>query len=317
MVDDLFSDHLDLFLLCPNGRQHKGLNTEKFVPNPRHTSPQALGMFEFVGKLMGIVLRHRNFLPFELPPLVWKLLAGQPVSAADLPLHDMAAADVLRQIATCDKSGVTNEAEFQDLFCPGGVPLTFMFDQSDGHAVELLPGGKERRVTFANRHEFVDLASRLRLTEFEAACAAMRRGICSIIPERALRLFTWRELEVMVCGDPHVDVALWRSKTTYQGWSGDNPVVQRFWRVVASMSSQDRQQLLRFTWGRSRLPRANAWPADTPFKLTCKHSGGDNALPIAHTCFFQLELPQYTTDEVLKRRLLAAAHFGLGGFLIA
>jgi hypothetical protein len=48
----------------------QGVNTEKYVPNPKHTSPQALAMFEFVGRLMGIVLRHKNYLPFELPPLV-------------------------------------------------------------------------------------------------------------------------------------------------------------------------------------------------------------------------------------------------------
>ena len=54
---------------------HQGVNTEKYVPNPRHTSPLALSMFDFVGRLIGIVLRHKNYLPFELPPLVrWVVL---------------------------------------------------------------------------------------------------------------------------------------------------------------------------------------------------------------------------------------------------
>lgn len=70
IVDDLFSPHFDLFLLCPNGRDAQGVNTEKFVPNPRHTSPQALQMYEFVGRLMGVVLRHKSYLPFEFPPMV-------------------------------------------------------------------------------------------------------------------------------------------------------------------------------------------------------------------------------------------------------
>lgn len=48
----------------------QGVNTEKYVPNPRHTSPQALSMFEFAGRLMGFVLRHKFYLPFELPPMV-------------------------------------------------------------------------------------------------------------------------------------------------------------------------------------------------------------------------------------------------------
>ena len=83
-----------------------------------------------------------------------------------------------------------------------------------------------------------------------------------------------------------------------------------------------------------------------PFKVTRK-SGGDNQLPIAHTCFFQvpcvrprmvlswwfvmctvgllccllcclqIELPEYSTDEIARSRIIAAANFGLGGFLIA
>ena len=36
-------------------------------------------------------------------------------------------------------------------------------------------------------------------------------------------------------------------------------------------------------------------------------------LPIAHTCFFQLELPQYTTDKVMHDRLLVAINYGVSG----
>ena len=48
----------------------QGVNTEKYVPNPKASSPQALAMFEFVGRLMGISLRHKFYLPFELAPMV-------------------------------------------------------------------------------------------------------------------------------------------------------------------------------------------------------------------------------------------------------
>ena len=39
-------------------------------------------------------------------------------------------------------------------------------------------------------------------------------------------------------------------------------------------------------------------------------------LPLAHTCFFQLELPQYSSDAIMKERLLVAIHFGAGEFLL-
>lgn len=104
----------------------------------------------------------------------------------------------------------------------------------------------------------------------------------SVVPERALRLFTWRELEVLVCGDPFIDVDLLQSKATYQGWEADAPGVARFWRVFRSLENDDRAQFIRFAWGRARLPRPEHWVA--PFKLT-RHHGGDTALPIAHTWY--------------------------------
>jgi hypothetical protein len=67
--------------------------------------------------------------------------------------------------------------------------------------VPLLPGGESKELTFANRDEYVELAAAARLHEFDTASAAMRRGMLSLVPERALRWFMWRELEVLVSPD--------------------------------------------------------------------------------------------------------------------
>ena len=49
--------------------------------------------------------------------------------------------------------------------------------------------------------------------------SAIRRGLVEVIPERALKLCTWEELEVLVCGDPRIDVAVMKANTTYHGYS--------------------------------------------------------------------------------------------------
>jgi hypothetical protein len=43
--------------------------------------------------------------------------------------------------------------------------------------------------------------------------------------------------------------------------------------------------------------------------LTGAH-GGDRALPSSHTCFFQLDLPEYSSYEILRDRLLYACEHG-------
>ena len=47
-------------------RRQKGKNMGSYIPNPRHVSPLAIAMFEFVGKLMGLSLRYKQSLPFTL-----------------------------------------------------------------------------------------------------------------------------------------------------------------------------------------------------------------------------------------------------------
>lgn len=34
------------------------------------------------------------------------------------------------------------------------------------------------------------------------------------------------------------------------------------------------------------------------------------ALPVSHTCFFELELPPYKTAERMRRKILAAINYG-------
>ncbi|CAE7917480.1 UPL2, partial [Symbiodinium sp. KB8] len=91
---------------------------------------------------------------------------------------------------------------------------------------------------------------------------------------------------------------------------------RRFWRIMEGLSNEDLSNFVRFVWGRSRLPKPSEWGTDKPFKLT-KRGGGDDQLPLAHTCFNQLELPDYSSEEVMKQRLLTAINFGMDAFLMA
>jgi hypothetical protein len=337
-VEDLFSPNLSLMLLCPNGQHEIQMNLDKFVPHPGQSSPAALRMFEFVGRLIGISLRTQNFLNYALPGLIWKAVLGQPLSVADLKAVDAMAVQSIEAIRHCERDGITDGELFDDAYTLG-----FTTSGADGREVELLPGGAARPVTYANRGEYCDMALRYRLHEFDAQCDAMRRGLAALVPERALRLFTWKEVDILACGDPTVNVQLLKAHTVYPGWSAEHECVAMFWAVFDSFSDEDRSKFIRFAWGRSRLPRADNW-GERPFKLT-KKNGGDNQLPLAHTwcaprslsrrlshhpspplppsprmpalSFFQIELPCYSSEEVMRRRVLAAVHYGMGEFLMA
>ena len=59
---------------------------------------------------------------------------------------------------------------------------------------------------------------RSRLSESRVQMAAVRRGLACIVPmAQLLRLFTWRELEVMVCGENCEPQAATRADTLHRG----------------------------------------------------------------------------------------------------
>jgi HECT-domain (ubiquitin-transferase) len=308
-VEDVFSPNLELMVLSPNGRRNSGGNQDRFLPNPRMASPRVIPMFHFLGRLMGLSMRQRVFFAVMLPPLVWKMLVGEEVTLRDVAdVDDAAAARILEMDAI-------NASADEDSWTRRFGAERFVIAGIDGQPVELVPNGASTPVTFRDRHQFVALATHLKLHEVDRQVDAMRAGLLDVVPERAVRLCTWSELELHVCGDPHIDVAVLRENTVYVGgYSNSHSTVQRFWRVLDSLSDEERSKLVRFSWGRSRLPKGR-WPR--PFKLT-RRGGGNNQLPIGHTCFFQLELPEYSTDAIMRQRILTAITYGLdGSFLVA
>lgn len=72
--------------------------------------------------------------------------------------------------------------------------------------VELVPGGSDKPVTAANRQEYVDLVTKWHLdTSIAEPFGHFRSGFYSVASGYALRLFSHEELELLVCGLPHLN----------------------------------------------------------------------------------------------------------------
>ena len=80
ICQDLQSHRLHLFVKTPNNAQNVGTMRDAWVPNPAATDHLSLEMFKFVGKLMGIAIRNKEYLSLSLAPLVWSKIVGSPVT---------------------------------------------------------------------------------------------------------------------------------------------------------------------------------------------------------------------------------------------
>ena len=212
-----------------------------YVPNPRFAAGtlarRAAPYYEFFGKFLGLALRTGNFLPTQLPPLVWKGLVGEEVGLGDLFGVD---ADAARRVgAVCGwapPAGEDAEAAFSRDF-PG---LAFAVAGADGRPVELQPGGADAPVPAERRVEWASAALAAALTAHEGPVAAIRRGLAAVVPARALRLLAWEELERGVAGRAEVSVAALRRNTRLAGFRDTDSVIRWFWEVLEEWTDEER-----------------------------------------------------------------------------
>lgn len=80
--------------------------------------------------------------------------------------------------------------------------------------------------------------------------------------------------------------------------------------MLNSFTQEERRAFIRFAWGQERLPADDEEFRRTSTRMLIKPFNGlsnpDQAFPKADTCFFNLMLPEYSSAEILKQKLLFA-----------
>eukprot|EP00941_MAST-03F_sp_MAST-3F-sp1_P002517 g2517.t1 len=306
---------LPILIPSPNQKKKIGDNQDKFILNPSACSPQALEMFAFLGKMMGIALRtpQHSGLDLDIPAIVWKTLVKERPTWSDVVAIDTAAGEVMVGIEELAAAADVDEDDPDEIWeqqeswrvTASDLNLTQTVRGLDGKVHELVPGGSKILVKWSQRQQYIDAVKSWRISELDQQCAAMSRGLATQVPLALLSLFCWQELELMVCGRREVSMRLLKDNTVYgEGYDGGHPVIKHFWSVFSSLTHEQRQMYLRFCWGRSRLP-ASATEFKPPHKIN-RIDKGDGAFPSAHTCFFSIDLPEYSNPSVLREKLLYA-----------
>ena len=144
----------------------------------------------------------------------------------------------------------------------------------------------------------------------------MTRGLREVIDQSWIRIFNEPELQVLISGpsDGEIDVDDMRSNCRYAGgFTGIDPTIQRFWSALHSFDAQQQAEFLRFVTSCERPPPLGFGSLNPP--LTIQRVGimrdGDK-LPTSSTCFNVLKLPTYSSEKVMKERLLYAIQSGAG-----
>ncbi|KRT81776.1 Regulator of chromosome condensation repeat containing protein, partial [Oryctes borbonicus] len=296
MCQEIVTGTVPLLVPTPNAVNDEGFNRDRYLLNPQLNSSQQLMWFKFLGILFGVAMRTKKPLALPIAPIIWKLIVGEPVTIEDLEDVDCMYVQSLRSIRDIHLSGVT-ESNFQDV-----IPLeTFEGTSCTGKIVPIIPGGRSVALTFANRSQYFEKAVKFRLQEFNLQVAAIREGMAGIIPVPLLSLVTADHMEQLICGMSHISIALLKKIVRYRELDENHQLVQWLWNILESFTDAERVLFMRFVSGRSRLP-SNLADLSQRFQIM-KVDRAPNGLPTAQTCFFQLRLPPYTTQEIMAERL--------------
>jgi hypothetical protein len=307
---------LPLLIPSSNRSTEVGLNQDKFALSTAPSTPIIQEFMHFCGKLMGTAVRQNLNMCLDLSPLLWNPLVKLPVSFAHIEAVDTHSFSNLNSIiklgVQLEEEFIANSKEIDINYQPSDwLEIDWTIYLPDGSRVPLILGGEERNLTLGNWREYVHLVENYRLREGTMMLKMLRDGLSCVVPIELLPIFTPNELETLISGQKNVDISLLRQCTEYEDILPDSKTVIMFWELLEEFSDEERTLFLRFVWARSRLPTSSQ-ESTMNFKLQGSQGPAkkfpDKYLPHAQTCFFSFSLPEYSTKEIMREKILYAIH---------
>mmetsp|Transcript_3272 Transcript_3272/g.3886 ORF Transcript_3272/g.3886 Transcript_3272/m.3886 type:complete len:687 (+) Transcript_3272:309-2369(+) len=285
--------------------------TYDFNPSSELFQPERhLHYFRFGGRILAKAIFEGCFVDAHLTKVIYKHIIGRPCGIEDLKNYDRSLYQSLMNI-------IENADSVGELELAFSVGTNIMGTHTE---VELKEGGSDLFVTKDNLAEYVKLFLKYYLYDrSQAQLTTFLKGFHEIIPQSFLSIFTEDEFERIMCGVSDISVADWKQNVTYRREfkeEGENhPVIVWFWEAVTELSTEDREKLLQFITGSSRVPVGGfaGFESGKSMLISIESITKEmSVFPRAHTCFNRMELPLYDTKEELVERLKFALEFTNG-----
>jgi hypothetical protein len=84
---------------------------------------------------------------------------------------------------------------------------------------------------------------------------ALLAGFYDVVPLSLASVLSAKELELLLCGLPTINVDDWRGNAQYRGeYTRSSKNIKWFWQLVESLSNEKKARLLQITCGTARVP---------------------------------------------------------------
>lgn len=223
----------------------------------------------------------------------------------------------LGEVALKEKIGslTYKGATFEDL------ALTYVLP---GHPdVELIDGGADMEVTPFNLENYLQAVVNFTMDGgISRQMEAFRAGFDNVFPSQSLDPFKLSEIESIFCGSTSkgkwtVEELSAATKTDH-GYSFSSDAVKYLWEIMSELDRKEQREVVAFFTGCPNLP-IGGWANLKPRFTVVKKPGtsevpSDDLLPSVMTCQNYLKLPNYSSKEIMRKKLMLAVKEGAGSF---
>ncbi|OAF69058.1 hypothetical protein A3Q56_03204 [Intoshia linei] len=183
-------------------------------------------------------------------------------------------------------------------------------EEADFINYNLVAAGCEVTVNFENLKSYLDNFLNFYFNfGITRQMNALKAGMEQVFPMHKLKNFSVNELNQLISGQI---VPSWTRQELYDyiepknGYTRESPMFKNLINVLMELDEEQRKKFLRFSTGCSSLP-PGGFKSFNPRMIVVKNkNASDNRLPSVSTCIHFLKIPDYSSQEILKTKLLAA-----------
>eukprot|EP00026_Physarum_polycephalum_P000610 Phypoly_transcript_00611.p1 GENE.Phypoly_transcript_00611~~Phypoly_transcript_00611.p1 ORF type:complete len:1420 (+),score=266.83 Phypoly_transcript_00611:78-4337(+) len=254
-----------------------------------YVNKKAQAAFQTIGKIFLKMVVDGRPLPDAFAPSFFKFLLGIPPNLQDLEAYDAPLALSFRKLLVLER--------VED----------FLSETFEG----LEPGGENKVLTDSNKEEYIQKKiEKYLVTDRLEQLESIRKGFLSIESLRAhFNLFSPTELTLLLCGNSHIHAESIKRNLKFKFFPVTSQTPEYLCAVLDELSQDNLRRFLRYITGMVAIPIEGMGKS---IIVQCQQKS--DHLPSAHTCSFQLDMPDYNQPDVTKKKILKMLEWLDSGF---
>ena len=258
--------------------------------------------YELIGIILGLAIFNKIILDVKFPMVIYKKLLGKEIGLEDMKECDIELYNNLKfLIETKDK----NIKENID------TNFTVCIDKfGEKVIIPLKENGENIMIDYDNKNEYVNLYIDWYFNKsIQEFYESFEKGFYRVFDKNLSKILSPEELELIICGTQKLDFNELKSAACYEGgYDKNSKSIKYFWEILLKFNEKEKKKFLFFVTGCDRAPIDGL----KALSIVISKDKNIDKLPLAHTCFNNLILPDYQSKELMKKNILIAINYSEG-----